>query len=73
MLPQQKLCEVCHFPLADNFYFCPNCGKQLISRGFFAIEKYEITPEKTCPRCGESIPIVGEYIESKEVSDKDLY
>lgn len=24
---ETQLCPVCHFPLADNFYFCPNCGK----------------------------------------------
>ena len=26
---EQKVCPVCHFPLTDNYYFCPNCGKQL--------------------------------------------
>ena len=56
-----------------NNTFCPNCGKMLISRGFFEIEKYDITPEKTCPKCGENIPIVGEYADSKQVSDEDQY
>jgi pyruvate formate lyase activating enzyme len=56
-----------------NNTFCPNCGKLLISRGFFEIEKYEITPEKTCPRCGESIPIIGEYAGSKEELDEPEY
>ena len=54
-----------------NNTFCPNCGKMLISRGLFAIEKYEITPEKTCPTCGENIPIVGEYADSRHVSCED--
>jgi pyruvate formate lyase activating enzyme len=54
-----------------NNTFCPNCGKMLISRGLFAIEKYEITPEKTCPTCGENIPIVGEYAYSGHVSCED--
>ena len=54
-----------------NNTFCPNCGKMLISRGLFAIEKYEITPEKTCPICGENIPIVGEYADSRHVSCED--
>lgn len=44
-----------------NSTFCPNCGKLLISRGYFEVEKYEITPDKTCPKCGEKIPVVGEY------------
>ena len=26
---EQKVCEKCHFPIADNFYFCPNCGKKI--------------------------------------------
>ncbi|MDD4497726.1 MAG: AmmeMemoRadiSam system radical SAM enzyme [Methanosarcinaceae archaeon] len=41
--------------------FCPNCGKRLIRRGLFEVEEYEITPDKTCPKCGEKIPITGEY------------
>jgi pyruvate formate lyase activating enzyme len=45
-----------------NNTFCPECGKMLISRGFFEVEIYEITPEKTCPKCGANIPIVGEYV-----------
>ena len=56
-----------------NNTFCPNCGKMLISRGIFEIERYDITPEKTCPKCGESIPIIGEYTDSKQVSDEDLH
>ncbi|HYM65003.1 MAG TPA: zinc ribbon domain-containing protein [Candidatus Sulfotelmatobacter sp.] len=23
-------CKYCQFPVSDNFYFCPNCGKKLI-------------------------------------------
>jgi len=42
----------------------------LISRGYFDIEKYEITPEKTCPVCGENIPIVGEYRSLKQSPDE---
>jgi len=44
---------------------CPKCGKMLISRGYFEVERYEITPEKTCPKCGANIPVVGEYASSK--------
>jgi pyruvate formate lyase activating enzyme len=56
-----------------NNTFCPNCGKMLIKRGFFDIEKYEITPEKTCPKCGERIPIIGEYVSSKQVYSEREY
>lgn len=44
-----------------NSTFCPKCGKLLISRDYFSIGKYEITPEKTCPKCGEKIPVIGTY------------
>jgi pyruvate formate lyase activating enzyme len=56
-----------------NNTFCPNCGKILISRGYFEIEKYEITPEKTCPKCGEKIPISGEYAGFKKEFDEEEY
>ena len=29
MQPEQKYCPVCHVPVSDTFYFCPNCGKPL--------------------------------------------
>lgn len=22
-------CKFCHFPVSENFYYCPNCGKNL--------------------------------------------
>lgn len=56
-----------------NNTFCPNCGKMLILRGYFDVEKYEITPEKTCPACGENIPIVGEYGGPKQLPDDDRF
>ena len=43
----------------DNTY-CPKCGKLLIERYGFTIQKYEIKNHR-CPECGEKIPIVGEY------------
>ena len=24
-----EICPSCHFPLSENFYFCPNCGKKI--------------------------------------------
>jgi pyruvate formate lyase activating enzyme len=44
----------------ENTY-CPECGSLLIARGFFEVQEYNISPDKTCPRCGESIPLTGEY------------
>ena len=26
---EPKICQSCHFPITDTFYFCPNCGKKL--------------------------------------------
>ena len=45
----------------ENTY-CPNCNMLLIERYVFDIAAYHITPEKTCPRCHEVIPIVGTYV-----------
>lgn len=45
----------------ENTY-CPECGSLLIARGFFEVQEYNISPDKTCPKCGEKIPIIGEYI-----------
>lgn len=25
----QQTCKFCGFPVSENFYFCPNCGKKL--------------------------------------------
>ncbi|KKG14624.1 hypothetical protein EO98_18515 [Methanosarcina sp. 2.H.T.1A.6] len=44
----------------ENTY-CPECGTLLITRGFFEVQEYNLTSEKACPKCGEKIPIVGEY------------
>ncbi|MFP4646301.1 MAG: AmmeMemoRadiSam system radical SAM enzyme [Candidatus Acetothermia bacterium] len=35
--------------------YCPECGKQLISRYGFRLEEYRIK-EGNCPDCGESVP-----------------
>jgi len=26
---EQTTCPFCHFPLAQTYYFCPNCGKKI--------------------------------------------
>lgn len=41
--------------------YCPKCGELLIERYGFSILKYNISLDKKCPKCGEKIPIVGEY------------
>jgi len=45
----------------ENTY-CPECGTLLITRGFFEVQEYKISPQKTCPKCGEVIPVVGGYV-----------
>lgn len=44
----------------ENTY-CPRCGELLIERFVFDITSYRVTPDKTCPKCGEAIPIVGDF------------
>ena len=39
---------------------CPNCNQLLIERYGFSITRYNISPDKHCPYCGEEIPIIGE-------------
>lgn len=42
----------------ENTY-CPKCGTLLIKRNAFSLLENNITSKGTCPKCGESIPIVG--------------
>lgn len=44
----------------ENTY-CPSCGKTLIARFGFDVNSYDITENKTCPKCGTKILIEGEY------------
>jgi hypothetical protein len=30
MEPKLQVCPFCGFPVSENFYFCPGCGKKLI-------------------------------------------
>ncbi len=48
----------------ENTY-CPNCGTLLIKRYGFTVEKCNITENNKCPKCGQSIPIVGRCRESR--------
>ncbi len=41
--------------------WCPKCDSLLIERYGFKVLRYSITAEKRCPKCGEKIPIVGDY------------
>jgi pyruvate formate lyase activating enzyme len=45
----------------ENTY-CLNCNELLIKRFNFSIFGYRITKDKRCPKCGEGIPIIGEYV-----------
>jgi len=43
---------------AENTY-CPNCGALLIERYGLWLRKSFLTPENSCPKCGQKINIVG--------------
>ena len=43
----------------ENTY-CPGCKRSLIERYGFSITRYNISPDKHCPYCGEEIPVIGE-------------
>ena len=45
----------------ENTY-CPNCREQLIERFGYTIARYRVTEDKTCPKCGQPIPITGKHI-----------
>ncbi len=40
--------------------YCPNCHRLLIVRSGFSLIEDHLGKEKTCPTCGETIPIRGE-------------
>ncbi|MCK5625988.1 AmmeMemoRadiSam system radical SAM enzyme, partial [Candidatus Bathyarchaeota archaeon] len=44
----------------ENTY-CPTCRELLIRRFGFRIIKWNLRRDKTCPKCGEQIPITGRY------------
>jgi pyruvate formate lyase activating enzyme len=48
----------------ENTY-CPNCGESIIQRRGYTVIKYKVTSEKGCPRCGQSIPITGKYVQKR--------
>ena len=48
----------------ENTY-CPECGRLLIERYGFSIIRYELTPDRRCPKCGREIPLVGRYVRGR--------
>ena len=40
---------------------CPGCGERLIERDWYAIGRYELTPEGACPHC--ATPLAGRWSE----------
>lgn len=47
----------------ENTY-CHNCGRLAIERYGFTILSYNLTPERKCLHCGQTLPIRGEYVAS---------
>lgn len=59
-----------HYPYVGNVLdhkyentYCPNCNEILIQRFSYSIKKYHLTKDKKCPKCGQTIPIRGNYIQ----------
>jgi pyruvate formate lyase activating enzyme len=42
--------------------YCPNCKEKLIQRLGYTILKYNVSPNKKCLKCGETIHITGKHI-----------
>jgi len=51
----------------ENTY-CPSCQELLIKRFSFDIIKWSITEDTRCPKCGQTIPIVGKFHRSGGLS-----
>lgn len=49
---------------SENTY-CPKCGKLLIRRYGFSVEKCDLTEDNACPNCGERVPLVGKCARSR--------
>lgn len=45
----------------ENTY-CRSCGEMLIERHGYRVQAFRLSGGKGCPKCGEEIPIVGEYV-----------
>lgn len=59
----------CLYPYVGNVHghryentYCPNCGEWLVKRFGYRIIRYRIAEEKTCPKCGFSIPVRGKRV-----------
>lgn len=48
----------------ENTY-CHNCGELLIRRYGFSVLDYKVTKSRKCIKCGQLIPIVGQYVKSE--------
>jgi pyruvate formate lyase activating enzyme len=42
--------------------YCPSCGEMLIHRFGHSIRRYNLSKDNRCPKCGQAIPIRGNYV-----------
>jgi pyruvate formate lyase activating enzyme len=45
----------------ENTY-CPRCNERLIRRSGYVIVDYRVARDNKCPKCGEAIPITGNFV-----------
>ncbi|WP_457556536.1 AmmeMemoRadiSam system radical SAM enzyme [Candidatus Harpocratesius sp.] len=64
-----------HYVYMGNVYttkgnntYCSKCGELIISRQGYNVTAPGLSSENTCLKCGEKIPIVGNYIKSSRFS-----
>ncbi len=50
---------------SGNHTYCPKCNTKLIERNGYDIINRELSSEKKCNKCGESIPIIGEFSQTR--------
>lgn len=48
--------------------YCPNCGELIIERHGYYTKAPGLTPQNTCIKCGERLPIIGNFVNSPHLS-----
>jgi len=78
--PLEKLLSIRDYALREGLHYvyvgnvgsaelettkCPNCGKTLITRSWYRVRYYGLTPDGRCQRCGFKVYLRGRYVPKK--------